>query len=332
MPAPSKSPYEVLGVPPQASKDDIKRAYKKLAVLHHPDKGGDSETFKDISRAYEILSDDDKRASYDRFGDADEHQHQHQSSSMANNIFEHMFGNAMFNQSRADVMHRLNITLAEAYTGVTKNMRITVERLCTQCKQRCVACNGAGKLTQLRQMGPFTHMVNTPCTMCNGSGQKSTGCKACNQSGKTKDEKALEIRIPAGAQSGDRTIHQGLGEQPNSPNEQAGNLIFEVFVLPHSKFERNGHDLIHTAVITFAQSIVGTTVKIPHFTGEILFNTKTIGIVQPRKQYIASDLGMPVPDSQRKGKVIVVFDIQYPTCKAMDDSVCEELLKLLEKL
>lgn len=326
------TPYEVLGVPTTASKEEIKRAYKKLAVQHHPDKGGDQETFKEVSKAYETLHDDEKRASYDRFGEDGPNMGPHPGHpDMMNDIFAQMFGGHHNTARRADVMHRLNISLAEAYTGVTKTMRITTERMCVSCKQRCTTCNGAGKLTQLRQMGPFTHMVNTPCTVCNGSGQKSTGCKTCCNTCKIKDERSLEIRIPHGVQSGDKTIHQGLGEQPNLPGEQPGNLIFEVFVSPDGLFERNGNDLIHTASITFTQSIVGTTVKIPHYAGEILFSTKSVGIVQPRKHYIVSDLGMPTKDPGRRGKVIVVFDIKYPTSK-LDDAMCDELAKILEKL
>lgn len=330
--------YELLDIPREASKDDIKKAYKKKAVETHPDKGGDPEKFKEIGNAYSVLSDENQRNRYDQLGDEG-----FAATGGAgggggggmhvdpNEIFSQFFGNGFNfhfqhhareqqNSRKADHHHVLKIRLDEAFVGFKKNIRVVLQKSCQKCRDRCYACQGRGQITDMHRMGFFTQMTNRPCGSCAGSGmtvKSNSGCSECKGAGNYNDEKIIEVVIPAGVDNGFQVCYTGLGEQPVKHNETAGDLIIEIQVLPHEQFMRQGNDLLLKLPISFKESIIGTRINIQYFGGNFQFNTNDIGIIQNTKQYVIKHKGMPVRDREPKefGNMIVSFEIQYPNIK-----------------
>lgn len=338
--------YELLDIPRDASKDDIKRAYKKKAVETHPDKGGDPEKFKEIGNAYAVLSDDNQKNRYDQLGDegfaATGGTGGTGGGGMPvdpNDIFSQFFGNGFNfhfqhhhpgmgggdqNVRRSDHKHIMKITLDEAFTGFTKNIRIVLQKTCHKCRDRCYACQGRGQITEMHRMGFFTQMTSRPCGTCHGIGmsvKNNTGCGDCKGVGNYNQENIMEINIPAGVDNGFQVLFKEFGEQPAKPTETAGDLIIEIQIIPHEQFTRQGNDLHYKIPISFKNSIIGTKINIQHFSGNFQFNTNDLGIIQNTKQYIIRQKGMPIRDSNPKefGNMIISFEIQYPTIKIKQD-------------
>lgn len=168
--------YEVLGLTKDASQDEVKKAYRKLAREHHPDKGGDPEKFKKVQEAYEVLSDPEKRENFDRFGTPDAPPQ----GPNPNDIFAQMFGGAFGGPRgpvrRSDHNHNLKITLEDAYRGLTRTFKVTLSKPCFACRKQCSQCRGRGSV-QI-QMGPMA--FSQPCPSCGGQGGGSSGCQECN--------------------------------------------------------------------------------------------------------------------------------------------------------
>jgi DnaJ-class molecular chaperone len=323
--------YAVLGVDKSASVEDIRKAYRKLACVHHPDKGGDPEKFKDLSAAYEVLSDADKRREYDNPVDTT-------AASTLNDVFMNMFSgmcgkstgfNASFvngfgtqKQKMRNVTHILSMTLAEAYTGTTTNLKVETERACSHCSKVCEVCNGCGVQVHMRQFGPFIQNVSESCGSCKGTCKLSKGCAEC-VSGKVKDIAMLTIVLPPGVATGYKSTHPGLGEQGDNP----GDLIFEVFVAPDGLLERVGNDLVYTADVSFVDSVCGCDIEIPHFKKLVALDTRELGIVRPNMKHTIHGKGMPP-----NGNLIVTFNVVYPesTNGGLTDDSRAALRKLLE--
>lgn len=326
--------YDLLEIPREASKEDIKKAYKKKAVETHPDKGGDPEKFKEINNAYSILNNDDQRARYDQLGDEGFNSSANGGGGMSvdpNEIFSQFFGsgfNFHFNHphergghentKRADHRHVFRIKLDEAFTGFKKNLRIVLQKYCHKCRSRCYACQGQGQITEMHRMGFFTQMTTRPCGSCNGSGtivKGNPGCTECKGQGTYSDEKIVEVNVPAGVDNGFHITYKGLGEQPLKPSEVPGDLVIEIQVLAHETFVRQGNDLLLKQSISLKDSIIGTKITIQHFSGNFQFNTCDIGIVQNTRQYVIKNKGMSIRDTKELGNMIVTFEIHYPTVK-----------------
>ena len=331
--------YDLLGIQRGASKDEIKKAYKKKALETHPDRGGDPELFKQINNAYNILHGDDTRERYDQLGD------ERFEASQAgggggmhvdpNDIFNQFFGggfNFHFNRNNGmdeqpntkcgNHKHVFKIAMSEAYSGTRKTIKLVLQKTCMRCIDRCYACQGRGQITEIRRMGIFTQMLNRPCGQCNGSGtvsKSSNGCTECNGGVRYNDEKIISLDIPPGVETGHSIVLEGLGEQPTRQGEQSGDLHIEVFVHPHERFTRDRNDLHIRIPITLRDSIVGTTIEIPHFSGGFQVDTSELGILQPSKQYVIKGKGMPIHGKNDHGNLIMNFDIQYPIKKITPD-------------
>lgn len=341
--------YEALGLQKGASASEIKSAYRKLAVVHHPDKGGDADKFKDISAAYNILGDDEKRQEYDQIGD----------EGLANNggggggggfnphdIFSQMFGNMNMggggfggfggfhhhhhhhqqqqprNIKRSDRIHEMHMSLKDSYFGMRKNLKIGIERKCFECLQKCHSCQGRGIINGMVRDGPFTQIIQRQCDRCNGTGNMTSGNKSCSNcagTGCKMEEKNLQLDIPRGVDSasgGNNTyVAQGLGEQAQTREETSGDLHLRFIVDADPVFRRQGPQLHMDKIpISFVDSVVGKVIDIAHFDGVFQVNTReTFGILQPLKEYTIANKGMPRDTSgKRFGNLIVTFDIQYP--------------------
>jgi len=302
--------YDVLGLPRDASPDDVKKAYRKLAREHHPDKGGDAEKFKKVQEAYEILSDPQKRANFDQFGAADGPP---QGGLRPEDIFASMFGGqspfgfpSRGPVRRANHDHELRISFEDSYKGLVKNLKLTLHKPCHSCIKKCQQCGGRGMIN--RQMGPM--MFQQPCQPCEGQGSRRSGCQLCSGNGHKLEHLNLELKIAPGTESGETIVCRDLGEQARTPKEEPGDLVFHVKVQDHSEFMRQGIDMIWTTRISFEDSVRGRKFVIPHFDGPIEINTSDWGVIDPREDYIIPNKGFLV--GENRGRLRVSFNVIYP--------------------
>ena len=291
----SQDYYELLGVSRTASPDDIKKAFRKLAMQHHPDRNpGDKEAekkFKEVNHAYDILKDADKRAAYDRYGAAafeggmgggGPGGFQGQGfdfGSVFGDIFEEMFGaggqrrGGRADMRGQDLRFNLEITLEQAYGGTEATVRVPSSVSCEACKgsgaepgskpQQCPTCHGRGRLRA--QQGFFT--VERTCHTCHGAGQViDKPCRACGGQGRVRREKTLKVNIPAGVEDGTRIRLTGEGEAGVNGGPP-GDLYVVVNLKPHAVFQREGADLHCEMPISFATAALGGELEIPTLDG-----------------------------------------------------------------
>lgn len=289
--------YEVLSVAKTASGDEIKKSFRKLAMQYHPDRnGGDAEAtekFKEASEAFEVLSDAEKRAIYDRHG----HEGLNQQgggfggfsggnidlSEIFGDLFGSFFGGGGGGGQRRqragpragdDLQLVVDIELKEAITGVKRTINVQVEEHCTQCNgsgakpgtqpQSCKRCGGQGVLVQ--RQGIF--QVQTPCAACGGRGMINPDpCTGCRGAGRVNARKTVEVEIPPGLDSGNRVRLQGQGGA-GDPGARRGDLELVIRVKEHRFFQRDGHNLICQWPITFSQAALGGPIEITTLTGD----------------------------------------------------------------
>ncbi|EKT53967.1 molecular chaperone DnaJ [Providencia rettgeri] len=284
--------YEVLGLERNASDKDIKRAYKRLAMKHHPDRNqGDKESegkFKEIKEAYEVLSDEQKRVAYDQYGHAAFEQGGMGGgggfgggadfSDIFGDVFGDIFGGGRRQQrpSRgSDLQYNMELTLEEAVRGVTKEIRIPTLETCDVCHgngakpgtsaDTCSTCHGMGQV-HMRQ-GFFS--VQQPCPTCHGRGKViKDPCNKCHGHGRVERYKTLSVKIPAGVDTGDRVRLSGEGEAGEN-GAPAGDLFVQVHVLPHNIFERDGNNLHCEVPINFADAALGGEIEVPTLDGRV---------------------------------------------------------------
>lgn len=321
--------YDKLGVSKDASKQEITKAYRKLSLEHHPDRAtGNEEKFKDISHAYEILTDEERRKRYDLTGsDSEQPQNHFQQAGGFNfhfgggNPFDFMFNQAFGggHQQREEPMRKLedtiytiDISLKEAYFGLTKNLAVTTQKKC-ECSNICEKCKGECRIKIMRQMGPMRQILETTCDMCQGKGYIIRGCGNCNGAGQTKTKETFNIVIPKGAISGLERRMTSKGQQPFKKTEIAGDLVFKINVQDNPLFKRRNNDLIYNTNISFIDSICGKDLSIEHFDGELKLNTSIFGIVKEGVEYIIKDRGMS------GGNLIIIFNVEYPDTKLTEE-------------
>lgn len=284
--------YEVLGLERNASDKDIKRAYKRLAMKHHPDRNqgdkGSEDKFKEIKEAYEVLSDEQKRAAYDQYGHAAFEQGGMGGgggfgggadfSDIFGDVFGDIFGGGRRQQrpSRgSDLQYNMELTLEEAVRGVTKEIRIPTLETCDVCHvngakpgtsaDTCSTCHGMGQV-HMRQ-GFFS--VQQPCPTCHGRGKViKDPCNKCHGHGRVERYKTLSVKIPAGVDTGDRVRLSGEGEAGEN-GAPAGDLFVQVHVLPHNIFERDGNNLHCEVPINFADAALGGEIEVPTLDGRV---------------------------------------------------------------
>ncbi|MGL4859321.1 MAG: molecular chaperone DnaJ [Enterobacteriaceae bacterium] len=289
-----KDYYEVLGVSRDAEEREIKKAYKRLAVKYHPDRNqGDKESeakFKEIKEAYEILTDPQKKASYDQFGHAAFEQGGMGAgpggadgfggadfSGMFGDVFGDIFGGARRQQSArgADLRYGMELTLEEAVRGVSKEIRIPTLVACETCHGSgakegtspitCPTCQGSGQV-QMRQ-GFFA--IQQPCPHCHGRGQLiADPCNKCHGQGRVEKSKTLSVKIPAGVDTGDRIRLAGEG-QAGEHGAPAGDLYVQIQVKKHPIFEREENNLYCEVPISFSIAALGGEIEVPTLDGRV---------------------------------------------------------------
>ncbi len=285
--------YEVLGVNRDASDDDIKKAYRKLAMKFHPDRNPDSkeaeEKFKEAKEAYEILSDAQKRGAYDQYGHAGVDpsagggrggpQGFEGFADAFGDIFGDIFGGGGGGRGRsnvyrgADLRYNLEVTLEEAARGAEKTIRIPTMEECETCHgsgakpgtqpKTCPSCGGAGQVRI--QQGFFS--IQQTCPKCHGSGRIiPEPCHTCGGMGRVKKQKTLEVKIPAGIDDGMRLRHSGHGE-PGVNGGPPGDLYVEIHIKAHPVFQREGDDLHCEMPVSFTTAALGGEIEIPTLEG-----------------------------------------------------------------
>jgi DnaJ family protein A protein 2 len=303
--------YETLELEKNASSDEIKKAYRNLAKIHHPDKGGDPEIFKKISYANEILSNQETRSQYDQLGDKNFENRNNSQQQYSNpfDILSQMFGGFGFNnnpvnKTRQSRYHFLKISLKEAFDGISKKMRLKTEDNCSNCSKDCNDCKGSGNITQTIQNGPFIQMINKTCNKCLGEGVLSSAgkdsCEICHGSGVNKTVKEIIINILPGVQ--ERT---GITITENSID-----FVFEIQIENHPLFTRNGNNLIYYHTLSFIESICGTSFTIQGLDGDFTVDTSNFGIIFTGYRHTIKEKGM-ISNSYR-GDMIIEFRIEYP--------------------
>jgi molecular chaperone DnaJ len=281
--------YEVLGVARTANEDELKKAYRRLAMKHHPDRNPDDANaeaaFKEAKEAYEVLSDAQKRRAYDAHGHAAfEHgtgaggggYGQADINDIFGDIFGNIFGGGAGGRAArrgADIGYVVELDLEDAVAGIEKRIEVPTMAACKPCngsgsedgkQETCGTCQGRGQVRF--QRGIFS--MQQTCPHCGGRGQRlSNPCKTCKGAGRVEEEKVLSVKIPAGVDNGDRIRLSGEGESGPS-GAPAGDLYVEIRVREHGIFQRDGDDLHCEVPIRISQAALGDVVRVPTLGGE----------------------------------------------------------------
>ncbi len=329
--------YEILGIAKTASQDEIKKAYRKLAMKYHPDRNPDDTSaeakFKECKEAYEILSNQEKRTRYDQFGHAGVDPSMGGGPGGAGfsgfedvfgDIFGDIFGGARGGRAGprtrayrgADLKYDLAITLEEAVHGVAKEVQIPTLVNCKKCngsgakpgskKTTCTTCRGAGNVRM--QQGFFS--VTQTCPQCHGDGEMiADPCPACHGQGRIRDSKTLSVKIPAGVDNGDRIRLTGEGEA-GMMGGPPGDLYVEMHITPHPIFEREGNNLYCEIPIHFTTAALGGEIEVPTLDGRV--NLKIPGETQSGKLFRLRGKGVKALRSSAIGDLMCRVMVETP--------------------
>ena len=331
--------YETLGIARDASPEDIKNAFRRLARQYHPDvnKEADAEEkFKAINEAYGVLSDPEKRATYDRYGRAGLGDMGGMPDYTADfsDIFEAFFGGLggfggfsgggqrRRNAPRrgADLGHRVTLTFEEAVFGAEKEIDVTRDEPCAACKgsgaepgtspTRCEQCNGSGVVRQVRQTFLGQMMQETTCPICRGQGEIiSNPCRTCRGSGMERKTHRKRVSIPAGVDSGMQIRLAGEG-QPGAFGGPNGNLLIEIQVKSHAFFQRRDNTILLNLNINVAQAALGAEIEVPTVDGPQKLSIPAG--TQPGKTFTLKGRGVPFVRSSGRGDQIVIVNVDIP--------------------
>jgi molecular chaperone DnaJ len=349
--------YKTLGVEKGADDDAIKQAYRKLAMKYHPDRNGGSkeaeEQFKAITEAYDVLRDPQKRAAYDRYGEAGLRGgmggaggFHHVDLSEALNIFMRDFGlGDLFGgggggrqqsgpRSGADVKVDLQLSMLEVATGVTKTLKLKLLDPCERCTgtgaeegtkpTRCTTCNGQGEVRRAQQsfFGQFVSVA--PCPTCRGEGVMiASPCRTCRGEGRQRGEHTIELKVPAGVATGQYMHLRGVGNAGVRGGPR-GDVIVVFEVLEDERFERDGEDLYCEILVTYPQAVLGADLEVPGVTGPLTLRIPEG--TQSGEVFVLRGRGLPRVNASGAGDLHVRVQVWTPQKLSKDEA------KLIEKL
>ncbi|XP_030753959.1 dnaJ homolog subfamily A member 1 [Sitophilus oryzae] len=338
--------YDILGVKPGCSQDDLKKAYRKLALKYHPDKNpSEGERFKQISQAYEVLSDPEKKAIYDQGGEqALKEGGVSGGFSSPMDLFDMFFGGG-FGGGRGrrrerkskDVVHQLTVSLEDLYKGTVRKLALQKNVICDKCEGRggkkgaveqCPTCRGSGMQVQVQQLRPgILQQIQTVCPECRGQGERinpKDRCKQCQGKKVIRDRKILEVHIDKGMTDGQKIVFNGEGDQ--EPELEPGDIIIVLDEKEHPVFKRNGNDLILRFEIQLVEALCGFQKVIRTLDGRDLVITQLPGeIIKHGDVKCIQNEGMPrYKNPFEKGRLIVQFWVIFPK------TIAPELIPQLE--
>jgi molecular chaperone DnaJ len=354
--------YTTLGVDKTASDDDIKKAYRKLAMQYHPDRNGGSkeaeEKFKEVTEAYDVLRDPQKRAAYDRYGEAGLRGgggggggFHHVDLSEALNIFMRdfglgdLFGGGGGRQSNgpragADVKLDLQLTMLEVATGVTKTAKLKLLDPCSRCEgegaepgtkpQRCTTCAGQGEVRRAQQsfFGQFVSVA--PCPSCRGEGTTiASPCTECRGDGRMRADHELDIKVPAGVATGQYMQLRGVGNAGTRGGPR-GDVIVIFAVVEDERFERDGEDLYCEVLVSYPQVALGAEVEVPGVTGALSLDIPAG--TQSGHVFTMRGKGLPRVNASGTGDLHVRVQVWTPASLSRDErALVEQLAEMQEK-
>ncbi len=349
--------YEVLGVQKTASKDQIKDAYRKLALQFHPDRNKDAgaeEKFKEISEAYAVLSDEQKRSQYDQLGHSGFDQRYTSEDIFRGadfdsifrdmgfgDLFRSIFGGGGFGgyeeRNRGqDLAYDLEITLEEAAKGAQKDIEIPRTEHCDVCggsgaapgtnARICPTCNGVGKVQNMRKAGFAMYVQVTACPTCKGKGRLiETPCSNCHGTGVVRKRRKITVKIPPGIEEGSQLRLRGEGEA--APNDgETGDLYVIIHIKQHPQFIREGDDLWHIAMVTYPQVALGAEISVPTLDGPV--TVKVHPGTQIGEVITLKGKGMPRFRGYGRGDLMVRVGVSVPEkLTANQKGLLEQLAK-----
>ncbi|XP_042616516.1 dnaJ homolog subfamily A member 2-like [Cyprinus carpio] len=330
--------YDLLGVSPSASENELKKAYRKLAKEYHPDKNPNAgDKFKEISFAYEVLTNPEKRDLYDRYGEQGLREGGCGGGGM-DDIFSHIFGGGLFGfmggQGRSrngarrrgeDMVHPLKVSLEDLYNGKTTKLQLSKNVLCSACNgqggksgavQKCTACRGRGMRIMIRQLAPgMVQQMQSVCTDCNGEGEvisEKDRCKKCEGKKVIKEVKILEVHVDKGMKHGQKITFGGEADQ--APGLEPGDIVLVLQEKEHETFRREGNDLHMTHKIGLVEALCGFHFTLKHLDGrQIVVKYPAGKVIEPGSVRVVRGEGMPqYRNPFEKGDLFIKFDVQFP--------------------
>lgn len=329
--------YKILGLQRGANEKQIKKAYRSMSKLHHPDrhqndvdKEDANKKFQDVAAAYEALSDKDKRRIYDQSGEEGLKQQQSNGGQQHHDPFAAMFGFGGGQQVHQnseerrgeDIRLDLPVTLEDLYAGRVFEVQLKQQHLCSSCRGsgarkdsdiiQCTTCGGRGVVIKMHQIGPgFMQQVQQPCDVCAGKGKIIRAkCPKCKGVKVNKGTKKLDVMLEAGMADGYKIEFEHAADE--HPDHAAGHVIFTVNTIPHKLFERKGNDLHFTQKITLLESLVGFTRSLPHLDGHLV-SLSSRGVTQHGDVQRIVREGMPLHNaSSQKGDLFIKYEVEFP--------------------
>ncbi len=343
--------YDALGISRDATPEAIKKAFRRLAMEYHPDRNKDhgaEERFKAINEAYEVLSDPERRAMYDRFGHAGTEApfgargFEGFGFGGFGDIFDAFFGGTTARRRAprrgADLRMQVKLTFEEAAFGCEKTIELTSTENCSRCKgqraepgtelERCANCNGTGELRRVQQsiFGQFVNVAS--CDRCGGEGRVITSpCRNCRGAGREKRSRRLQVKFPPGIDDGAQMRLAGEGE-PGVQGGSRGNLYLLVAVKPHKLFQRDGDDLLYLLELNIAQAALGDEVEVPTLDGAE--SLRVPAGTQSGEVFVVRGQGVPHLRSAGRGDLLVRTQVATP--KHLTQKQKELLAELAESM
>lgn len=339
--------YKTLGIKKGASQSEIKKAYRKLARQYHPDKGGDPEKFKEVTKAHEILSDPDKRETYDKYGEEGLEGGGGRGGGPTD-IFDLFTGGGgrrrcggRRKRKGEDVQFPLKLDLKDLYTGTTKKLRLTKNVICVDCSgkggkgvRKCHNCKGQGSVMVIRQLGPsMIQQMQTACSTCSGKGEvisEGGRCKTCNGNKVTSQTKTLDVRVNPGSKNGQKVVFPS--EADEAPDIEPGNVIVILQEKKHATFRREGRHLLMTKKLSLRESLCGFEFVVEHLDGRRLLVRSEPNIVYKHGSAMCiEEEGMNEPGAYEHGHLYIEFEVEFKKAKDFSKEQVEVIKRVLPK-